>query len=158
MEKMFQAYKDIAEFRLVYINEAHAADSSRSVPYAKEKGIFNHKSFEDRCATADMLIKDKDLTIATVIDGMDNKVNKAYSAWPDRVFLVRTDGRLAVAAVRGPFGYKPGIKDANTWLTEFKKTGVEPELPVITDENKKGDTGESATTQPKSTSGDGDDS
>ena len=39
MEEMYQEFKDIAEFRLVYIREAHAADSNWSVPYAKEKGI-----------------------------------------------------------------------------------------------------------------------
>ena len=27
MEQMYQSYRDIAEFRLIYIKEAHAADS-----------------------------------------------------------------------------------------------------------------------------------
>ena len=53
----------------------------------------------------------------------------AYSAWPDRIFLVRTDGRLAVAGTRGPFGFAPAIKEVKQWLASYKETGVEPDLP-----------------------------
>jgi hypothetical protein len=128
MEQMYQDYKDIAEFRIVYIREAHAADSDWPVPYAKDKGINNHKDFGARCAVAHSLVKEKKLTIPFIIDNMDNKTNEAYSAWPDRVFLVRTDGRLAVAGNRGPWGFGPAIAEAEEWLAAFKKSGVEPEL------------------------------
>lgn len=128
LEKMYQAYKDIAEFRIVYIKEAHAADSSWPMQVAIEKGINEHKTLEDRCATAEMLLKDKQLTIPCVIDGMDNAANAAYHAWPDRIFVVRTDGRLSVAAGQGPFGFKPGVKAAEKWLAEFRESAAEPAL------------------------------
>jgi len=129
MQKMYDDYKDIAEFRLVYIKEAHAADSSWPVPYAKEKGITEHTSYGQRCDVAKKLLDDENLTIPTVVDNMENEVNKAYSAWPDRVFLVRKDGRLAVAAGRGPWGFKPGVDATLAWLKEFKESGKEPALP-----------------------------
>jgi hypothetical protein len=125
---MYQEYKDIAEFRMVYINEAHAADGAWPMPIAVEKGINEHKSLADRCTTAQMLLSDKRLTIPCVIDGMDNAVNEAYRAWPDRIFVVRTDGRLAVAADQGPRGFKPGMEAADKWLAEFRAAGKEPEL------------------------------
>ena len=125
---MYQDYKDVAEFRMVYINEAHAADGRRPVAYAKEKGITEHDNYEERCTTAQMLLDDKTLTIPCVIDGMDNKVNQAYSAWPDRIFLVRTDGKLAVAANRGPFGFGPGLNASKDWLKQFSASGEEPAL------------------------------
>ena len=128
METMYQTYKDIAEFRIIYINEAHAADSNWPMPIAKEKGINEHKSIADRCATAEMLIKDKKLTIPFVIDKMDNKVGDAFSAWPDRIFVVRTDGRLAVAAGQGPFGFKPGVQATEDWLAALRESGFEPPL------------------------------
>ena len=128
MEQMYQDYKDIVEFRLIYIREAHAADGNWPVPYAKEKGINEHTSYEDRCKTAEMLIKDESLTIPTLIDGMDNAANEAYRAHPDRVFLVRSDGRLAVAAKRGPFGFVPALDETCEWLKEFKESGTEPAL------------------------------
>jgi len=129
MEKMYQEYKDIAEFRLVYINEAHPEDGSWPVQYAKEKGIRQATTYDERCQTADMLLKDKELNIPTIIDGMDNAVNQAYSAWPDRIFLVRTDGRLAVAGKQGPWGYKPALDETAKWLEEYRKTKKEPALP-----------------------------
>lgn len=134
MERMYQDYRDIAEFRLVYITEAHAADGRRPVPYAKELNITEHKDYDQRCKTADQLIGDKELTIPTIIDGMDNAVNEAYKAHPDRVFLVRKDGRLAVAAKRGPFGFKPAINSVKTWLASYKETGKEPEISQKTAE------------------------
>lgn len=136
MERMYQEFKDIAEFRLVYIREAHAADSNWSVPYAKEKGITEHDNYAERCATAEMLLDDESLTIPCLIDSMDDAVNKAYRAWPDRVFIIRTDGRLAVAADQGPRGFEPGLNAAREWLETFKRDGAEPPLA--------GDAGEAA--------------
>ena len=130
MQRMYETYGDIAEFRLVYITEAHASDSDWSVPYAKEKNITEHMDYGQRCTTADMLLSDKSLTIPTLIDGMDDAVNVLYSALPDRAFVVRTDGRLAVAAKRGPWGLVPALTDTDKWLTEFKETGKEPELVI----------------------------
>ena len=126
MQKMFKDYGDIVEFRLVYINEAHAADG-RSMPrIGKDLGIFEHNNYGERCQVAEKLLSDKKLTIPTIIDGMDNKVNEAYKAHPDRVFIVRSDGKIAIAAARGPRGFAPAIAQTAEWLADFKKTGKEP--------------------------------
>jgi hypothetical protein len=131
MQTMYDTYGDIAEFRIVYINEAHASDSSWPVEYAEEKGITEHDDYGERCSTADMLLADKSITIPTVIDGMDNAVNEAYSASPDRAFIVRTDGKLALASGRGPWGFAPAIDDAKAWLAMFKETGAEPAIQIV---------------------------
>jgi hypothetical protein len=128
MEQMYQDYKDVVEFRLVYIREAHAMDSQRPVGYAREKGIEEAENFDERCTTAQMLMDDESLTMPMLIDGMDNGANEAYKAHPDRVFLVRKDGRLAVAAARGPRGFAPGLQAAQEWLETFSESGEEPEL------------------------------
>ena len=125
MQKMYKTYKDVAEFRLVYINEAHAADGRSMQRIGKNLGVFEHKNYGERCQVAERLLNDKKLTIPTVIDGMDNKVNQAYKAWPDRVFIVGTDGKLGVAATRGPFGFASAIEQAGEWLAEYKKSGKE---------------------------------
>jgi len=128
---MYQDYKDLADIYIVYIREAHAADSNWPVPYAREKGIKKHKSFADRCVVADMLVKEKKLTIPCLIDGMDNLAATSYAAWPDRIFVVQRDGRVAVAAKRGPWGFPPGVNQTRDWLAAFKKTGEEPPLPEV---------------------------
>lgn len=97
--------------------------------YAKEHNIKEHRSYGERCEVAQRLVKEKKLTIPCLIDGFDNAVNDLYKGLPTRVFLVRTDGRLGVAASRGPFGLVPALKATREWLMEFKQTGREPELP-----------------------------
>lgn len=129
IQKLYEDYKDIANFRIVYIREAHAADSSWPVPYAKKLKINQPTTYGQRCDVARRLLKEKKLTIPCLIDGMDNRVNDAYQAWPDRLYLVRTDGRLAVAANRGPWGLKPALDEAAKWLAAFKETGNEPPPP-----------------------------
>jgi len=55
--------------------------------------------------------------VSFTLDGMDNKVNTAYSGWPDRLFVVGHDGKIAYSGARGPRGFDPkgweaGIKKA----------------------------------------------
>lgn len=128
MEQMYQHYKDIAEFRIVYIKEAHAVDSHRAVPYAIEQGINQPKTYADRCLIAEMLVQTGTLTIPIIIDSIDDRVNGLYQGLPSRVFLVRSDGILGVAAERGPWGFPPALEQAEKWLAQYKGTGNEPEL------------------------------
>ena len=121
MESLYQEYKDVAEFRMIYIREAHAADGSRPVKYAKEKGINQQTTYAQRCTTAKMLIDEKKLTMPFLVDSMNNKTNQDYAAQPDRVFVVDREGKIVVAAGRGPFGFKPGLDKAQQWLQQFKK-------------------------------------
>lgn len=125
MQRLYETYREVAEFRIVYIHEAHAADSKWPVGYAHERKLVTPPNFGARCENAEKLLADKDLTIPTVVDGMDNAANLAYSGWPDRVFVVRKDGTLGVAAKEGPFGFVPAIEATETWLAEYAKSGRE---------------------------------
>jgi hypothetical protein len=42
-----------------------------------------------------------------VVDRADNAVASAYGGWPDRLYLIRRDGRIAFQGGEGPFGFKP---------------------------------------------------
>ena len=136
MEKMYKKYKDVAEFRLIYIREAHALDSNRPNQISRKYGIKEHKDYGERCETAERLISDGVLSMPMLIDDMKNSTDKAYSAKPDRVFLVRSDGRLAVAADRGPRGFSPALKECELWLEQLVLDGKEPNLPSIKSEKK----------------------
>lgn len=53
------------------------------------------------------------LPMTAVVDRIDDKVNQAYSAWPDRLYLVGLDGKIAYAGGRGPSGFRPDeLEDA----------------------------------------------
>jgi hypothetical protein len=45
--------------------------------------------------------------IPAVVDRIGNETEAAYEAWPDRLFLVDRDGRVAWRSAPGPFGFKP---------------------------------------------------
>ena len=44
--------------------------------------------------------------LPALVDNLDDKVNKAYAAWPDRLYLVGRDGRIAYHGGPGPFEFK----------------------------------------------------
>ncbi len=132
MEKLYRRYQDVAAIYIVYISEAHALDGPRPGPRAEELGIREHTSFSDRCAVAKRLVGDKKLTIPCLVDSMDAVAEQAYQAWPDRIYLIATDGTLALTGNRGPRGFKPALDAAEKWLAKFKETGTDPapvELP-----------------------------
>jgi tetratricopeptide (TPR) repeat protein len=133
MEKLYQDYKDIAGICIVYISEAHALDDPYPVRYAKKLGLKEHTSLGQRCDAAARLLKDKKLTIPCLIDNMDGAAEKAYHAWPDRIYLIGKDSKLVIAGNRGPWGFKPALDAVGKWLAEYKRTGVEPAPVVIKD-------------------------
>ena len=50
----------------------------------------------------------------TVLDRHDNAVNAAYAGWPDRLYVVGVDGRIAYKGGPGPGGFRPAEVEA--WL------------------------------------------
>jgi hypothetical protein len=38
---------------------------------------------------------------------MDDAVNSAYEAWPDRLYLIGKDGRVVFRGEPGPRGFRP---------------------------------------------------
>jgi len=47
-----------------------------------------------------------------VIDGFENTTEKAYTGWPDRLYLINADGRVVYKSKPGPFGFYPGDLEA----------------------------------------------
>ena len=48
-----------------------------------------------------------DYEVPTFVDDMDDAVNKAFAAWPTRLYLIGIDGRVVYAGGMGPFNFKP---------------------------------------------------
>jgi hypothetical protein len=69
--------------------------------------ITDPKTEAEREAIAGRCVRELGLTIPTVIDGMDNKIGNAYAAWPDRIYIVGVDGKIAYQGEPGPRGFKP---------------------------------------------------
>lgn len=116
---MYQKFKDIAEFRLIYIREAHALGTRRESPQAKKYDIIDPSTFGERCSLASAFIDNEKLTVPTIVDDIENTVSDAYDAFPDRIFVIDSDGKIALVAERGPWGFEPALAATAVWLAEF---------------------------------------
>ena len=47
------------------------------------------------------------MNMPIAIDRIDNAVASVYGGWPDRLYLIGGNGRVAFQSGEGPFGFKP---------------------------------------------------
>ena len=93
---------------MVYIEEAHASDVWQMSINVKEKVVFaTPNSYEERTAVANTCVKDLGIEFPALIDDFSNSVEKAYTGWPDRLYVVDRDGRIASKSKPGPYGFRP---------------------------------------------------
>jgi hypothetical protein len=78
------------------------------------KKITQTDSLAKRVENAEICLTALKLSVPTVIDREDNKVNVAYAGWPDRMYVVGADGRIAYRGGPGPGGFKP--QEVAEWL------------------------------------------
>ena len=92
----------------MYIREAHPADGWQ-VDANIEAGIEVNqpKTIEERMAVARTCYEHLGLSFPAVVDDIDDKVEKAYAAWPDRLYIVSKSGRIVYKGDRGPRGFRP---------------------------------------------------
>jgi len=100
---MYQSWKDRANIFVVYIREAHPADGWRPLRGAPT----DPKSETERRKLASDCAREMGLSIPFLIDDMKNTANRAYAAWPDRLYVIGADGRVAYKGARGPWGFRP---------------------------------------------------
>ena len=95
-------------FVVVYIREAHP-EEGWILPENRRSGIAVHEpeTTEERQAVASACAADLKIGMLTLVDGVDNAVASAYGGWPDRLYLIAGDGRIAYQGREGPFGFKP---------------------------------------------------
>ena len=51
-------------------------------------------------------MKDLKIDLPMVVDEIDNRTERAYTAWPDRLYVIDASGRVAYKSRPGPFGFK----------------------------------------------------
>ncbi len=108
---MRKKYGKDVEFVVVYIAEAHAIDSVW--PMLKGPLLEEPETLEERMANAGKCAVGLELKdFLTVVDGIDDRVMRSYQSWPDRLYLVGIDGKIAYKGGKGPFDFKPEQLDA----------------------------------------------
>jgi hypothetical protein len=51
-------------------------------------------------------VKELKVDIPMVVDEIDNRTERAYTAWPDRLYVIDAEGRITYKSRPGPFGFK----------------------------------------------------
>ncbi len=104
---MAKKYGDEVEFLLVYVREAHPTDGWQ-VPRNEKEGVLltSAKTYEEKDEHATSCARNLGIEFTTLVDGMDNAVEQAYTAWPDRYYVIGTDGLIVAKGKPGPAGFK----------------------------------------------------
>jgi Iodothyronine deiodinase len=72
----------------------------------KEKIIFaTPKNEEERALIAGACVRKLGIKMPAVLDEFGNSTEKAYTGWPDRIYLIDRNGRVAYKSKPGPFGF-----------------------------------------------------
>ena len=74
------------------------------------------KTLEQRMAIANDFTKRFKYPLPFGVDDMNNAADLAYSAWPERIYIIDENGHIAYRGGMGPFNYKPA--EARAWLAE----------------------------------------
>jgi type I thyroxine 5'-deiodinase len=94
-------------FLVVYITEAHPSDVWQMQSNVKDKVVFaSPKSAEERALVAGACVRKLGIKFPAVLDEFGNSTEAAYTGWPDRIYLIDRNGRVAYKSKPGPFGFK----------------------------------------------------
>jgi hypothetical protein len=115
--KIYNDYKDRADFLTVYVREAHPTDEWQMKSNVKEDVCYAQpKTLEQRVAIAQDFVQRQKYPLPFGIDDMNNAADLAYSAWPERLYVIDEHGHIAYAGGMGPFNYDP--EEVRAWLTK----------------------------------------
>jgi type I thyroxine 5'-deiodinase len=72
----------------------------------KDNVIFaSPKNEEERAGIAGTCVRKLGIKFPAVLDEFGNSTEKTYSAWPDRLYLIDPQGKVAYKSQPGPFGF-----------------------------------------------------
>jgi len=90
----------------VYIKEAHPEDGWQ-VPMNVTDEVEFHQptNIEERAEVAESCVLRLDLKMPTLLDAMDDAIDRAYAALPERLYVVDQQGKVVFQCGPGPFGF-----------------------------------------------------
>ena len=103
MERLYSRFKDRIEFFVVYVQEAHPTDGWQVESNIKDVVFYRqHQSLDEREEAAQSCTIGLHISIPILVEEMDNAIDEAYGAAPERLYLIGKDGRVAYHGGAGP--------------------------------------------------------
>jgi thiol-disulfide isomerase/thioredoxin len=110
LNKLADQYKDKVDFYAVYITEAHPTDIWQMQSNVREHVLFaSPRNEAERFDVAGACVRKLGIKFPALVDGFDNRVEAAYTGWPDRLYLIAPGGRVLFKTKPGPFGFDPDL-------------------------------------------------
>jgi len=79
----------------------------------KDGFVFKQPRTDDeRRTAARILVERLHYRIPVALDPVDRRAEKAFAAWPERIYIIGRDGRVLYKGDTGPFGFKPEKAEA----------------------------------------------
>jgi tetratricopeptide (TPR) repeat protein len=101
-------YSSQAQFLLVYIREAHATGDWQSTRNEREGvSLPQAQGLAEKQNHAVMCTRALHLPFQALLDGLDNKVETAFAAWPSRAFVIGRDGRVVYSTRLTELDFSP---------------------------------------------------
>ena len=93
---------------MVYIREAHPSDGWQMRNNLEQHIVFaSPKTTAERSEIAGLCVAKLGIKFPTLVDDINNAAERAYTGWPDRLYVIDRDGRIAFKSAPGPFGFEP---------------------------------------------------
>jgi iodothyronine deiodinase-like protein len=113
LNKLYQDYRDRVAFYVVYIEEAHPIDAWQLKDNVNDDVLVaTTKTADERYKVAGLCVTKLGIELPALVDEPDDRVERAYTAWPDRLYVIDRNGHIAYKSAAGPFGFKPADVEA----------------------------------------------
>ncbi|HAN99651.1 MAG TPA: hypothetical protein DCQ98_20475 [Planctomycetaceae bacterium] len=106
LHRLFERYSDRFRFVMIYVREAHPT-GGWSMERNRHQGVEIEQPADDaeRRAVAERCAAHLGFEIPVIVDGIDDRLGKAFSGMPARLYLIDRQGKVAFKSGRGPFGF-----------------------------------------------------
>jgi hypothetical protein len=94
----------------------------------KENIVYKDpQHYDERTSLAGTCSTELGIEFPALVDTIENTAEIAYTAWPDRLYLIDGSGRIAYKSEAGPFGFKTDqLSKALEQLVDQETNGVKP--------------------------------
>jgi len=109
MKDLYEAYKDKAIVLMIYIREAHPVSADQKAADAGWKVIdgtvfYQPQTYQQRRKLAKTACTLWELSFPALVDTMQPSIGETYQAWPNRLYVLDANGKIAQRGVKGPRG------------------------------------------------------
>jgi thiol-disulfide isomerase/thioredoxin len=114
VERLHAEHQDRVHFYIVYIREAHPVDG-----WAISNNQFQvttPTTLKERQKIAQDFAAKLHIPIPVLVDGIEDQVEKSYSVWPNRMYILDADGKIVDKGTAGPGGVANSSRTASDVL------------------------------------------